>query len=132
MSHLWINETKVMQKRNRPEVEPVDLSNDQECIALGLRNPVVPPRIESLWRKTDKERKQLKKLKRSVQTSPYGWAPPTKESKYSDTLIIHVRNFPKTTYVFKQCPNMSVINRINSFGIGNIVKVYYGGRSIKL
>lgn len=132
MPHLWINETKVMQKRNRPEVEPVDLSNDQECIALGLRNPLVPQRIESLWRKTDKERKQLKKLKRSVPTSPYGWAPPTKESEYFDTLIIQVRNFPKTTYVFKQCPNTSVINRIDSFGIRNIVKVYYGGRSIKL
>jgi hypothetical protein len=132
MSYLRIYETKVMQKRKRPEVEPVDLSNDQECIDLGLRNPLVQKRTESLWRKTDKERKQLKKLKRSVPTSPYGWAPPTKESDYSDTLIIQVQNFPKTTYVFKQCPNTCVINRIDSFGIRNIVKVYYGGRSIKL
>ena len=46
------------------EIKKVNIYDDAEMIRLGLRQPPVQPRDESVWSKTDKERALLKKYKR--------------------------------------------------------------------
>ena len=40
---------------------PVDVYNDYEMVSLGIRKPVFTPRDPSVWTKTLKEKKALKK-----------------------------------------------------------------------
>ena len=113
--------------RQRKEVPPVNCANDEECVFLGIRTPKVSPRVESLWRKTDKEKKLIKKFKRQVDSTRYQWAPPMKQSTYVGMLIVHVKNYPKSTYTVRKCPNLSVPFVVGRFG-DNVIKAYFNGK----
>lgn len=54
------------------EIEWVDVHNDELMIKLGIRNPNVEPRDPSVWTKTPKEKKILRKLRNIHKRTPLG------------------------------------------------------------
>lgn len=109
--------------------KPVDLTNDFECVSLGIRNPPLAKRVEGLWRKSPKEKTLLKKLRRSVKISNIGWAAPRKEASYVATLTVNVSGYPKSTYTFKKRPNTMVNYLLDKFQ-NHIIKAYWNDKQI--
>lgn len=113
----------------RKELPPVNIHNDQECIDLGLRLPKRVPRDPSIWTKSSKDKRALKAIKKTVKTPNLGWAPPQKESRLSETLIINVKDYPKTTYTFKNCPETNIDYILNKYK-DVLIKAFFGGKQI--
>lgn len=55
---------KIVSKQKEEDLK-VDVTNDAEMVALGIRLPNLTPRDQSIWTKTDKEKALLKKAKHS-------------------------------------------------------------------
>ena len=52
------------EEKKKEEDKRVDVNNDAEMVALGIRTPVVTPPHPSLWTKTEKEFTARKKQTR--------------------------------------------------------------------
>ena len=115
--------------KKHSELPPVNVHNDKECIDLGIRCPHVVPRDKTVWTKSPKEKHQLKKMKRILKTPNISWAPPQKESRLSDRLIINIKNAVKTTYVIKNCLETNIDYILNKYE-DVLVKAFYGGKQI--
>ena len=88
--------------RKQKEIEPVDVHNDAEMVALGLRNPIYPGRDQSVWSKTDKEKDFLKKMKHSCTSDlDRGWGAPIKSIPIPGKLIVRIKPSDNFTVVAK-------------------------------
>ena len=119
-----------MKKSERP---PINLANDEECVREGVRLPKLQARDISLWTKTPKEKKLLKTFRRTIKASFVGWSAPKSESKFCGTLIVHVKDFPKTTYTYKMCPDNTIQEKLDKFRedkLSHIIKAYWCGNRI--
>ena len=98
---------------------PVDVHNDAEMVAIGIRVPLATPIDESVWTKTDAEKKELAK-KRAVlkhyfdNTKSVGsakkWSIPLRSK-----LIITIRNHPKFRKIKKNKKGEIVTNYKTTF-----------------
>lgn len=117
-------------KKDEKKVESVDVNNDAQMVALGIRPPHLKPRDPSVWSKTEKERKAWKK-QRHFPAPDTRWAPPTKPSKFIGQLIVHVRGLEKTTYRH-DCPETDLSYLLSKYKneFCTIVKVFWNGKEI--
>lgn len=89
--------------KKQREVEPVDIYNDAEMVALGLRLPAYPGRDESVWSKTAKEKALLKKMKHSCTTKlDRGWGASPKSIPIPGKLIVRIKPSDKFIMVTKE------------------------------
>lgn len=98
---------------------PVDVHNDAEMVAIGIRVPLATPIDESVWTKTDAEKKELAK-KRTVLKHYFDhtkgvstarkWSIPLR-----DKLIITIRNHPKFRKIKKNKKGEIVTNYKTTF-----------------
>lgn len=98
---------------------PVDVHNDAEMVAIGIRVPLATPIDESVWTKTDAEKKELAK-KRAVLKHYFDhtkgvstarkWSIPLR-----DKLIITIRNHPKFKKIKKNKKGEIVTNYKTTF-----------------
>lgn len=58
-----------VREKTENEVSWVDIHNDSLMVKLGIRQPNLEPRDPSVWTKTPKEKKAVRKMKRSVKDS---------------------------------------------------------------
>lgn len=86
-----------------PSESRVNVRNDYQMVELGIRPPLLAERDKSVWTKTAKEKKLLKKLKRGHNNCHFETTP-IKPIPVYDKLIIYLKKnnvFPKTTYSTK-------------------------------
>ena len=84
-----------MKKNSENSQNPVDVSNDFEMVSLGIRVPVAVPRDESVWTKTDKEKKLLRRLRNRNYNLANGIKKPSYSIPVRDKLIITIAPHPK-------------------------------------
>lgn len=120
-------EKKVKRER---EDEKVDVYNDAEMVALGIRNPFVKPRDPSVWTKTEKERAAWKQHRRFPAPN-YGWAAPTKSSRFIGRLIVSVKGLDKTTYCHK-CSDIDLPYILSKYKTerSSIIRAFWNGKEI--
>lgn len=75
----------------KKEVTWIDIKNEPLMQALGIHPRDVEPRDESVWSKTNAEKKQLRKLRKSIKTKMVGSVPKDKSIPIYGTLIIHLK-----------------------------------------
>lgn len=77
----------------------VDIKNDNLMVEMGLRQPILIPRDESVWTKTPNEKRNLQKLRTKGKCSTA--VTPEKSIPVRSKLIIYLEKnniYPKTTY----------------------------------
>lgn len=114
----------------KKEEKKVDVTNDAQMVALGLRNPLVTPRDSSVWTKTEKERNLWKKY-RHFPAPNYGWAAPAKPTKFIGRLIVNVKGLDKTTYCHN-CAKVDIPYLLSKYKSerSSIVKAFWNGKEI--
>lgn len=114
----------------RKEDQRVDITNDAEMVALGIRNPKVAPRDLSVWTKTEKERKLLKKY-HHFPTPESHWAPPVKTSRFIGRLIVNVNGLEKTTFSH-HCSETDIPYLLSRYKSehSSIVRAFWNGKEI--
>lgn len=117
-------------KAETKKEEKVNVNNDAEMVSLGIRPKPLRPRDPSVWSKTEKEREAWKKCRRFPAPN-YGWAPPTKASKFTGQLIVHVKGMDKTTYKHN-CSEADLSYILGKYKNEHcsIVKVFWNGKEI--
>lgn len=110
--------------------EKVNVNNDAEMVMLGIRPRLVRPRDSSVWTKTEKEREAWKKHRRFPAPN-YGWAPPTKVSRFIGRLIVHVKGMDKTTFSHN-CPESDLSYILSKYKNEHysITKAFWNGKEI--
>lgn len=110
------------------EMEPVDVTNDAEMVAAGLRQPSVTPRDKSVWEKTDKERRLWKKQRR-FPAPDSRWAAPDKTGGLPGKLVVQVDGLEKTTFSHK-CTTTDVRYLLSKYKTENssIIKCSWNGK----
>ena len=98
---------------------PVDVHNDAEMVAIGIRVPLATPVDESVWTKTDTEKKELAK-KRAVLKHYFDHTKGVSTAKkwsipLRDKLIITIRNHPKFRKIKKNKKGEIVTNYKTTF-----------------
>lgn len=118
---------KIEKKR---EDMRVDVNNDAEMVALGIRNPHVLPRDPSVWTKTEKERRAWRK-QRHFPAPDSRWAPPVKVSRFTGRLTVNVRGLDKTTYSHN-CPETDIPYLLGKYKSehSSIVRAFWNGKEI--
>lgn len=121
---------KMKKGEKKEENRKVDVNNDAEMIALGIRNPHVKPHDPSVWIKTEKERKAWKKQRRFPAPN-LRWAPPTRALRFIGRLIINVKGFDKTTYCHN-CSEMDIPYLLSKYKgeHSSIVRAFWNGKEI--
>lgn len=116
----------------------IDVHDDKVMREMGFFRPYdVEPRDPSVWTKTNKERRELKRAK--GRCSKLGnWhmgLTPNKEVKLSSKLIVSLKknnSFDKTTYSFK-CRQSNVNNLLDRFvsksGKSLVAKFNWNGKT---
>lgn len=131
--------------KKQREVKPVDIHNDAEMVALGLRLPAYPGRDESVWSKTAKEKALLKKMKHSCTTKlDRGWGAPPKSIPIPGRLIVRIKpsdNFimvtkegkilKKTTYSHKciQSDIPRILSKYTEKGNSIVISYSWNGKT---
>lgn len=117
-------------KKEEKKVEPVDVNNDAQMVALGIRPPHVKPRNPSVWTKTEKERKAWRK-QRHFPAPDTSWAAPIRPSRFIGRLIVHVKGSDKTTYRH-DCPETDLAYLLGKYKNEHctIVKAFWNGKQI--
>lgn len=115
-------------KKEEKKVEPVDVNNDAQMVALGIRPPHVKPRDPSVW--TEKERKAWRK-QRHFPAPDTRWAAPVRPSRFIGRLIVHVKGLDKTTYRH-DCPETDLAYLLGKYKNEHctIVKAFWNGKQI--
>lgn len=114
----------------KKEVKPVDVNNDAMMVAEGIRNPFVRKRDQSVWSKSDKERKAWKK-RRHFPVPDTRWSPPTKYTGFTGKLIVNVRGLEKTTFSHT-CLETDIQYLLSKYKSDKcaIVRAFWNGREI--
>ena len=114
---------------------PVDVHNDAEMVAIGIRVPLAKPVDESVWTKTDAEKKELAK-KRAVLKHYFDGTKGVSTAKkwsipFRSKLIITIRNHPKFRKIKKNKKGEIVTNYKTTFShvcgqseIKNVLKIF--------
>ena len=114
---------------------PVDVHNDAEMVAIGIRVPLAKPVDESVWIKTDAEKKELAK-KRAVLKHYFDHTKGVSTAKkwsipLRSKLIIIIRNHPKFRKIKKNKKGEIVTNYKTTFShvcgqseIKNVLKMF--------
>lgn len=82
----------------------VDVHNDELMVMLGIRCPNLQPRDPSVWTKTPREKKELKKMRlRHKHIKLTGGVCPIKSIPVMSKLIVQIigKNVPKTTFSYE-------------------------------
>lgn len=120
--------------------ERINVHDDEQVRKAGLFRPFdVIPRDPSVWTKTDKERKALRKMKHIKLYNGHFIVDPIKHPVVTAKLIVQLKKnnkFNKTTYSFI-CTDTSVANILRKFittsksgkSINWIAKYSYNGIS---
>lgn len=118
-----------MKKEEKKE-EKVDITNDAEMVMLGIRPRPVTPRDQSVWTKTEKERKAWRK-QRNFPAPDSRWAAPVKQSGFIGRLIVHVEGMDKTTYSHK-CSEVDLAYLLGKYKNEHcsIVRAFWNGKEI--
>lgn len=82
-------------KKKQKSLPPVNCNDDMEMIALGYRNPLTP-RDETVWTKTELEKKLLKKVKRRFGKYEFStsWGSTKPHIPCYDKLIVQIYKNP--------------------------------------
>lgn len=117
-------------KKEEKKVGPVDVNNDAQMVALGIRPSHVKPRDPSVWTKTEKERKAWRK-QRHFPAPDTRWAAPVRPSRFIGRLIVHVKGLDKTTYRH-DCPETDLAYLLGKYKNEHctIVKAFWNGKQI--
>ena len=117
-------------KAEEKKEEKVNVNNDAEMVMLGIRPRLVRPRDPSVWTKTEKEREAWKKHRRFPAPN-YGWASPTKVSRFIGRLIVHVKGMDKTTFSHN-CPESDLSYILGKYKNEHcsITKAFWNGKEI--
>lgn len=108
--------------------EKVDVYNDHLMVTLQLRQPPLDPRDESVWTKSEEEKKELKKF-RKLKFDLGNWGAPKKIIPIPGKLIVQVRGFKKTTYSHN-CIQSSIPSILNKYKEnGDIIKYSWNGKT---
>lgn len=84
----------------REELPAVDVHNDLEMIREGIRVPNRIPRDKSVWEKTDKEKKELKRLRNIDFNLCRSWTPQDRTCSIPCKLIVTTSGYDKTTFSY--------------------------------
>jgi len=79
----------------------VDVHDEALMIELGIHPPMAQPRDPSVWTKTNKEKKELARVKRLFKGKMHCGIVPVKRSTCKAKLIVQLKKnkkFPYTTY----------------------------------
>lgn len=123
------------------EKKPVDVANDDQMVALKLRNPKVSQRDPSVWSKTEEEKKSLKYFRGLFNFNTSNWAAPRYKIGTPSKLIVFLKGFkrvekgeprPKST-VTHICVNSEVEDILSSYKKQNleIVKYVWQGKTYR-
>lgn len=118
------------EEKKKEGDKKVDVTNDAEMVALGIRNPNLTPRDPSVWTKTEKERKAWKK-QRNFPAPNSRWAAPVKVSRFIGRLVVNVKGLDKTTYCHN-CPETDIPYLLNKYRSerSSIVRAFWNGKEI--
>lgn len=97
----------------------VDIKNDNLMVELGLRQPVLESRDESVWSKTPNEKRLIRKVRYRSKGKDRTSCPPMKSIPVRDKLIIYLeknKTYPKTTYSI-ECWQHEIQSIINNYQI---------------
>lgn len=98
---------------------PVDVHNDAEMVAIGIRVPLATPIDESVWTKTDAEKKELAKKRAVLKHYFDGTKGINTARKWSipfrSKLIITIQNHPKFRKIKKNKKGEIVTNYKTTF-----------------
>lgn len=130
------------------KIEPVDVTNDEMMVALGIRPKNLEPRDPLVWTKTTREKNRLKKVKNTMPTPPGGWSGPEKRSPFKSRLTVHIRYQKPKGVIFASKRNKWGVRFRNTLThicapedveyildkykteSSTVVKAYYNGRQI--
>ena len=95
------------------EIEWVDVHDDELMVKLGIRNPNVEPRDPSVWTKTAKEKKLLRKLRNIHKRKSLG---AKRSTNNHGVLLVYVKpDIKNAIKVFNGIPNKGTIKTTFSF-----------------
>lgn len=97
ISSKGIKKDEISKESSEPRV---NVKDDYQMVELGIRPPLLAERDKSVWTKTAKEKKLLKKLRHGSNNCHFGTVP-IKPIPVRDKLIVYLKKnnvFPKTTY----------------------------------
>lgn len=117
----------------------IDVHDDDLMVKLGLRYSKAIPRDSSIWTKTAKEKKEIKKARNKQRLSTS--IPPMKVIPVYDKIIIYLTKndkFPNTVYS-KKCWQYEIPKVLDMFSIVNskgerksiVSKYFYNGKTYK-
>lgn len=118
------------EEKKKEEDKRVDVNNDAEMVALGIRNPHIKPRDPSVWTKTEKERKAWKKQRRFPAPNSR-WMPPVITSQFKGRLTVNVKGLGKTTYSHN-CPETDIPYLLGKYKSehSSIIRAFWNGKEI--
>lgn len=95
------------------EIEWVDVHDDALMVKLGIRNPDLQPRDPSVWTKTPKEKKILKKLRNTHKRNTLG---AKRSNNNHGVLLVYIKpDIKNALKVFNGIPNKGTIKTTFSF-----------------
>lgn len=95
------------------EIEWIDVHDDDLMVKLGIRNPNITPRDPSVWTKTQKEKKLLKKLRNIYKNANLGAKRSTDSHGY---LLVYIKpDIKNAIKVINGIPNKGTIKTTFSF-----------------
>ncbi len=109
------------KKIKKIDDDKVNVYDDDLMIELGLRCPKFIPRDESLWTKTEKEKKILKKERCRHKGKMHFHSIPYKSIPVEAKLIVYLKKnniFPRTTYSTK-CLQSDINNILSKYYVQN-------------
>lgn len=115
-----------MKKEQKSEkVLPINVYDDTQMVASGIRPKLLKSRDKSLWSKTHHEREEWKKVRRVL--IPKGnWSAPEK-FEFKGRLTVHAKNENKTTYSFN-CKKSEINYLVSKFK--SPIKVLWNGKDL--
>lgn len=109
-------------------VEWIDIHDDALCISLGIHPRNAIPRDPSVWTKSYKEKKELRKLRRKHKHDKlFGGVAESAPIPVYDKLIIYCKGKPTRSIKCAQSDIPLILVKYAE----NLVKYYWNGRTYK-
>lgn len=87
---------KIFSKKEGSKVPRVNIHNDKEMVSLGLRLKPLSGRDPEVWTKSAKEKRELRKRRRSGLISG-GWSIPLYSIDVPGKLVVYLKGFPRVS-----------------------------------
>ena len=120
-----------MKKVN--DIEWIDIHDDDLCISLGIHPRNAEPRDMSVWTKTNKEKKELKRLRlRHKRDKMFGGVSESAPIPVYDKLILYIKGKPTRSIKCAQSDIPRILSRYTlENGMSAIIKYYWNGKEYK-